>query len=101
MVSTDGTRISADFRSVAQGAEDLEAQARGIMQELEQFKEEIARFVRENWEDGAASEAFQQVQRLWNEHVGQLNTTLQGASTLVRTGNAELQAKDIALSGLF
>lgn len=98
--ASNGQVISAHFEGVADGATSIIQRAEGIRDQLEAFHRAVEEFVTNNWK-GDANEAFADMQRMWNTHVGQLNTTLSGAGTLVRTGNAELQAKDTALAGLF
>ncbi|WP_067543892.1 WXG100 family type VII secretion target [Nocardia crassostreae] len=98
--SSGGQIISAQFASVADNATAIINRAEQIRNDLEAFHKSVEDFVANNWK-GDANEAFADLQRTWNTHVGQLNTTLGGAATLVRTGNAELQAKDTALAGLF
>ncbi|MBL1075125.1 WXG100 family type VII secretion target [Nocardia sp. 2] len=100
-MATNSTRISADFGHVADAAQTLQRDAKQLINDLEQFKNKIANFVAENWDQGAASEAFVALQAQWDVWVTQLNTTLDGAGKLVFEGNADLQAKDAALAGLF
>ncbi|MFR9752232.1 WXG100 family type VII secretion target [Nocardia sp. 004] len=97
----DPTKISANFGAVEGTAMDIKNKAQEVMSMLEDFKNEVANFVRDNWEEGAASEAFQQLQATWNQHAAQLNTTLDGAAMLVSSGNSELQSTDTALANLF
>ncbi|MFJ4658200.1 WXG100 family type VII secretion target [Nocardia sp. NPDC088792] len=100
MSAANGQVISAHFAGVEDGANSILRRAEGIRDQLEAFHRRVEEFVANNWK-GDANDAFADLQRTWNVHVGQLNTTLGGAATLVRTGNAELQAKDTALAGLF
>ncbi|MEV6771357.1 WXG100 family type VII secretion target [Nocardia sp. NPDC051030] len=100
MAAANGQIISAHFDGVASNAVAIIQRAEGIRDELEAFHRKVEEFVANNWK-GDANEAFADLQRMWNTHVGQLNTTLGGAAKLVHTGNAELQAKDTALAGLF
>ncbi|WP_433564650.1 WXG100 family type VII secretion target [Nocardia sp. CA-151230] len=100
MAAVDGRIISAHFEGVADGANSIIRRAEVIRDQLEAFHRSVEEFVQNNWK-GDANDAFTDLQRAWNQHVLQLNTTLNGAATLVRTGNAELQAKDTALAGLF
>ncbi|WP_067704247.1 WXG100 family type VII secretion target [Nocardia jejuensis] len=100
MAAAHGQIISAHFDGVADNATAIIRRAETIRDELEAFHRSVEEFVANNWK-GDANDAFGDLQRMWNTHVGQLNTTLSGAATLVRTGNAELQAKDTALAGLF
>ncbi|MEV0293277.1 WXG100 family type VII secretion target [Nocardia sp. NPDC050710] len=95
-----GKPISANFAGVEQGAKDIIRRAEGIRDELERFHKNVEQFVAEQWE-GDANEAFAEMQRQWQNHVTQLNTTLNGAATLVSSGNSELQSTDSALAGLF
>ncbi|MGQ4597299.1 WXG100 family type VII secretion target [Nocardia sp. R6R-6] len=101
MATNAVNKISADFSAVEAGAADIQNQAQGIMTMLDDFKSEVLKFVQDNWEEGAASEAFRQLQSMWNQHAEQLNVTLKGAGQLVSTGNAELQGTDKALADLF
>ncbi|WP_062983067.1 MULTISPECIES: WXG100 family type VII secretion target [Nocardia] len=101
MVANAVNKISADFHAVEAGAMDIKNQAQSIMTMLDDFKSDVLKFVQDNWEEGAASEAFQELQKMWNQHAAQLNDTLNGAAQLVSTGNAELQGTDTALAGLF
>lgn len=100
MAAADGQIISAHFEGVADGANSIIRRAETIRDQLEAFHRSVEEFVQNNWQ-GDANEAFADLQRMWNQHVIQLNTTLNGAAKLVHTGNAELQAKDTALAGLF
>ncbi|MEV6069746.1 WXG100 family type VII secretion target [Nocardia sp. NPDC052001] len=100
MAAANGQVISAHFEGVADGANSVIRRAEHIRDQLEAFHRSVEEFVTNNWK-GSTNEAFADMQRMWNTHVAQLNATLSGAGTLVRTGNAELQAKDIALAGLF
>ncbi|MCU1645295.1 MAG: hypothetical protein JWN03_5570 [Nocardia sp.] len=100
MAAANGQVISAHFEGVADGANSVIRRAEHIRDQLEAFHRSVEEFVTNNWK-GDTNDAFADLQRTWNVHVGQLNATLSGAGTLVRTGNAELQAKDIALAGLF
>ncbi|UFS95474.1 WXG100 family type VII secretion target [Nocardia huaxiensis] len=100
MATNDPTRISANFDAVEAGAQGIIAQARDIMTQLEALHKKVTDFVTNNWE-GDANDAFAQMQGNWNNNVNQLNTTLESAGQLVSTGNADLQAKDTALAGLF
>ncbi|WP_067819319.1 WXG100 family type VII secretion target [Nocardia inohanensis] len=99
-MATGGQIISAQFAGVEDGANSIIKRAEHIRDQLEAFHRSVEEFVTTNWK-GDANEAFADLQRMWNGHVGQLNATLGGAATLVRTGNAELQIKDTALAGLF
>ncbi|QLY31909.1 WXG100 family type VII secretion target [Nocardia huaxiensis] len=100
MATNDVNRISANFGAVEDGAQQIISQARNIMTQLEDLHKKVTDFVANNWE-GDATEAFTQLQTNWNNNVTQLNTTLESAGQLVSTGNADLQAKDTALAGLF
>lgn len=100
MVANDPTRISANFGEVEAGAQAIVSDARNLMSMLEDFHKKVTDFVTNNWE-GDANDAFAQLQSQWNTHVQQLNTTLEGAGTLVSTGNSDLQGTDTALAGLF
>ncbi|MET8650238.1 MULTISPECIES: WXG100 family type VII secretion target [Nocardia] len=95
-----GKPISANFAGVEQGARDIIRRGEAIRDELEQFHKKVEQFVAEQWE-GDANEAFAELQRQWQTHVTQLNTTLNGAAQLVSSGNSELQSTDSALAGLF
>lgn len=101
MVANAPDKISADFHAVEAGAADIRNQAQGIMSMLDDFKSEVLKFVGDNWEEGESSQAFRELQNMWNQHAAQLNETLNGAAQLVSTGNAELQGTDKALAGLF
>ncbi|GAB2565351.1 WXG100 family type VII secretion target [Nocardia sp. NPDC059240] len=100
MAAADGQIISAHFEGVADGAMSIIKRAEGVRDQLEAFHRSVEEFVQNNWK-GDANDAFADLQRMWNQHVVQLNTTLNGAAQLVHTGNAELQMKDTALAGLF
>ncbi|MFC8385901.1 MULTISPECIES: WXG100 family type VII secretion target [unclassified Nocardia] len=100
MAGNDVTRISANFGEVEAGAQRIVQDARGIMTMLEDFHKQVTDFVTNNWA-GDANDAFTQLQAQWNTHVQQLNTTLEGAGTLVQTGNSDLKGTDTALAGLF
>lgn len=91
--------ISANFDGVADNARDLIATAERIANDLQQFHREVDAFFQA--QGGQAKEAVVAYQATWNQHVQQLNETLQGAGRLVNTGNSELQDKDKALAGLF
>ncbi|MFI6870129.1 WXG100 family type VII secretion target [Nocardia sp. NPDC050406] len=100
MAASMGQIISAQFAGVEQNANTIIKRAENIRDQLEAFHRAVEEFVANNWK-GDANEAFADLQRTWRSHTDQLNATLGGAATLVRTGNAELQAKDTALAGLF
>lgn len=100
MAASMGQIISAQFAGVEQNATTIIKRAENIRDQLEAFHRNVEEFVANNWK-GDANEAFADLQRVWRSHTDQLNATLSGAGTLVRTGNAELQAKDTALAGLF
>ncbi|MFF0542607.1 WXG100 family type VII secretion target [Nocardia thailandica] len=100
MAANDTSRITANFGEVEAGAQAIVAEARSIMTQLEDFHKKVTDFVTNNWK-GDANDAFTQLQAQWNTHVQQLNTTLEGAGTLVTTGNSDLQSTDTALAGLF
>lgn len=93
--------IHADFAAVAGTAADIRAKAQEVQGMLESFKNEVATFVAENWENGRSSAAFQELQAKWDQQSQQLQTTLDGAAQLVNTGNSDLQSTDTALAGLF
>ncbi|WP_068057034.1 WXG100 family type VII secretion target [Nocardia xishanensis] len=93
--------ISANFGAVEAGAMDIKRQADGINNMLEEFHNAVVGFVNNSWKAGAATEAFQEMQKSWGQHASQLQTTLQGAADLVSKGNAELQGTDSALANLF
>ncbi|GAA5067418.1 WXG100 family type VII secretion target [Nocardia callitridis] len=94
------SNISANFSGVEDGARQIIARAEGIRNELESFHRKVQEFVETAWK-GDANEAFAELQRGWNNHVIQLNTTLDGAGKLVSSGNSDLQGTDTALAGLF
>ncbi|MCP9620954.1 Uncharacterized protein conserved in bacteria [Nocardia otitidiscaviarum] len=100
MAGSMGQIISAQFAGVEQNANTIIKRAENLRDQLEAFHRSVEEFVANNWK-GDANEAFADLQRTWRSHTDQLNATLSGAATLVRTGNAELQAKDTALAGLF
>ncbi|MFD3428796.1 WXG100 family type VII secretion target [Nocardia fluminea] len=93
------TIISANFDGVAGGARQLVADAERLAADLHDFHKQVDAFFQE--QGGQAKEAVIAYQATWNQHVQQLNKTLQGAGRLVDTGNSELQDKDKALAGLF
>lgn len=92
--------ISANFSGVEAGAQQIIKRAEGIGQELESFHKKVEEYVA-TYGAGAANDAFSELQRSWQTHVQQLNTTLSGAAQLVSTGNSDLQSTDSALAGLF
>ncbi|MFD6105347.1 MULTISPECIES: WXG100 family type VII secretion target [Nocardia] len=100
MAANDPTRISANFGEVEAGAQAIVTEARNVMNLLEDFHKTVTDFVTNNWK-GDANDSFTELQTQWNTHVQQLNTTLEGAGTLVAQGNSDLQGTDTALAGLF
>lgn len=100
MAGNDVNRISANFGEVDAGAQGIITASRGLMTELEDFHKQVTDFVTNNWE-GDANDSFAQLQATWNQRIQQLNTTLEGAGQVVSTGNADLQATDTSLAGLF
>ncbi|MEV6658712.1 WXG100 family type VII secretion target [Nocardia fluminea] len=95
------TNISAQFGEVAATSDEIRVAAQGVQSMLEDFKNEVAKFVAESWDEGAASEAFRTLQATWDAASVQLQTTLDGAAKLVNSGNSDLQSTDTALAGLF
>ncbi|MEU4415067.1 WXG100 family type VII secretion target [Nocardia fluminea] len=91
--------ISANFDGVAENAKKLVADAEALANDLQDFHKQVDAFFQA--QGGQAKEAVIAYQATWNQHVQQLNETLQGAGRLVNTGNSELQDKDKALAGLF
>ncbi|MCP2289279.1 WXG100 family type VII secretion target [Nocardia amikacinitolerans] len=92
--------ISANFSGVESGAQQIIKRAEGIRDELEAFHKKVEQYVADHGA-GAANEAFSELQRNWQNHVLQLQQTLNGAAQLVSTGNSELQGTDSALANLF
>ncbi|MFD3507623.1 WXG100 family type VII secretion target [Nocardia sp. NPDC058666] len=92
--------ISANFDDVSSGAQSIIDEARTISAMLEDYNKLVKDFVGVAWE-GAANDAYAELQAMWHTHTGQLNTTLEGAGALVKSGNSELQSTDQALAGLF
>ncbi|MFD3592297.1 WXG100 family type VII secretion target [Nocardia sp. NPDC058640] len=91
--------ISANFDGVADNARRLIADAERLAADLQDFHKQVDAFFQA--QGGQAKEAVIAYQATWNQHVQQLNETLQGAGRLVNSGNSELQDKDKALAGLF
>lgn len=91
--------ISANFSGVEAGAKQIIDRARNLATELDKFHSDLQAFF--DTQGGAAKESFTAYQATWNQHVAQLNTTLEGAGKLVDTGNSELQGTDVALANLF
>ncbi|MFI1240407.1 WXG100 family type VII secretion target [Nocardia salmonicida] len=91
--------ISANFDGVAEAAKKLVSDAEALANELQDFHKQVDAFFQA--QGGQAKEAVIAYQATWNQHVQQLNETLQGAGRLVDSGNSELQDKDKALAGLF
>lgn len=97
---TNPGTISSNFGSVDDGAAAILANARQINTLLEDFHKYVTDFVTNNW-DGAANDAFTEMQNLWHTSSQELAATLEKAATTVRSGNDELKATDTGLAGLF
>lgn len=92
--------IKANFDGVETIAQDIRNAAQRVQNLLEQFQKEVETFIQNNWAEGEAVAAFNEVHTTWTKHNEQLQATLNGAGQLVSTGNSNLQSTDKALAGL-
>jgi WXG100 family type VII secretion target len=92
--------IRASFGDIDQAAQNIISQAQALSQQLQDFHKSVEDYVA-NQGQGAANDAFGQLQRTWNYRSVDLSETLNQAGKVVGQGNQDLQSKDQSLAGLF